>query len=211
MRLPWTVRQIGNDSGKDRIYIEDYACSFLENCRKEESLLPVRAALYGHALQKGENHIYVIYGVSHIAAELEQGRSQEQIREMFFSEYELIGYVNLYAGQTLFENPASQDSSGKAGFFIFYENNEAMQNYMISCNRRKQREQRELCAADEHAKEKVRGRRSRKRLQKEPIFLEALMLVILILLAATASLTIGDYTAMRDFVFTAARALQGMS
>ena len=46
------VRQIGNASGKDRIYIEDYACSFLENCRKEESLLPVRAALYGYALQK---------------------------------------------------------------------------------------------------------------------------------------------------------------
>ena len=53
MRLPWIVRQIGNASGKDRIYIEDYACSFLENCRKEESLLPVRAALYGYALQKG--------------------------------------------------------------------------------------------------------------------------------------------------------------
>lgn len=62
MRLPWIVRQIGNASGKDRIYIEDYACSFLENCRKEESLLPVRAALYGYALQKGESHIYLIYG-----------------------------------------------------------------------------------------------------------------------------------------------------
>ena len=111
MRLPWIVRQIGNASGKDRIYIEDYACSFLENCRKEESLLPVRAALYGYALQKGESHIYLIYGVSHIAAELQQGMSQEQIQEMFFSEYELIGYVNLYAGQTLFENPTSQDSS----------------------------------------------------------------------------------------------------
>ena len=139
MRLPWIVRQIGNASGKDRIYIEDYACSFLENCRKEESLLPVRAALYGYALQKEESHIYLIYGVSHIAAELQQGMSQEQIQEMFFSEYELIGYVNLYAGQTLFENPASQDSSGKAGFFIFYENNEAMQDYMIFCNKRKQR------------------------------------------------------------------------
>ena len=77
MRLPWIVRQIGNASGKDRIYIEDYACSFLENCRKEESLLPVRAALYGYALQKEESHIYLIYGVSHIAAELQQGMSQE--------------------------------------------------------------------------------------------------------------------------------------
>ena len=29
MRLPWIVRQIGNASGKDRIYIEDYVYTFL--------------------------------------------------------------------------------------------------------------------------------------------------------------------------------------
>ena len=71
--------------------------------------------------QNPELSLEEVQTTEHIAAELQQGMSQEQIQEMFFSEYELIGYVNLYAGQTLFENPASQDSSGKAGFFIFYE------------------------------------------------------------------------------------------
>lgn len=192
MHLPWIVRQIGNTSGKDRIYIEDYACSFLKNCKKEGVLLPVRAALYGYALQKGESHIYLIYGVSHIAADLQQGRSQEQIREMFFREYELIGYVNLYAGQTLFENPVFQDPSGKAGFFIFYENNEAMQNYMIFCSKRKQRIP-----------------ESGRKHGKWNVLFEFLLLGILILLTATASLTIGDYAAMWEFALTAARALQG--
>lgn len=209
MRLPWIVRQIGNASGKDRIYIEDYACSFLENCRKEESLLPVRAALYGYALQKGESHIYLIYGVSHIVAELQQGRSQEQIREMFFPEYELIGYVNLYAGQTMLENPASQDTSGKAGFFIFYENNEAMQNYMIFCNKRKQRmpeNHRSGVKEDKHLR--VKGESGRRQ-GKWTGFFQIFLLAVLILLTATASLAIGDYTAMREFALMAARALQG--
>ena len=209
MRLPWIVRQIGNASGKDRIYIEDYACSFLENCKKEESLLPVRAALYGYALQKGESHIYLIYGVSHIAAELQQGMSQEQIREMFFSEYELIGYVNLYAGQTLFKNPASQDSSGKSGFFIFYENNEAMQDYMIFCNKRKQRMQenhRSGVKEDKHLG--VKGESSRRQ-GKWTGFFSIFLLAVLILLTATASLAIGDYAAMREFALMAAKALQG--
>lgn len=209
MRLPWIVRQIGNASGKDRIYIEDYACSFLENCRKEESLLPVRVALYGYALQKGESHIYLIYGVSHIVAELQQGRSQEQIREMFFPEYELIGYVNLYAGQTMLENPASQDTSGKAGFFIFYENNEAMQNYMIFCNKRKQRiseNHRSGVKEDKHLR--VKGESGRRQ-GKWTGFFQIFLLAVLILLTATASLAIGDYTAMREFALMAARALQG--
>lgn len=209
MRLPWIVRQIGNASGKDRIYIEDYACSFLENCRSEEPLLPVRAALYGYALQKGESHIYLIYGVSHIAAELQQGRSQEQIREMFFPEYELIGYVNLYAGQTMFENPSSQDPSGKAGFFIFYENNEAMQNYMIFCNKRKQRMS-EGCRPGGRGQKHLEVKSESGRKQwKLGDFFEIFLLAVLILLTATASLTIGDYAAMREFALMAARALQG--
>ncbi|MEI3211077.1 MAG: hypothetical protein V8S42_01245 [Lachnospiraceae bacterium] len=62
---------------------------------------------------------YLIYGVSHIAAELQQGMSQQQIQEMFLSKYELIGYVNLYAGSTLFENPASQILPVKRDFLSF--------------------------------------------------------------------------------------------
>ena len=53
--------------------------------------------------QNPELSLEEVQTTEHIAAELQQGMSQEQIQEMFFSEYELIGYVNLYAGQTLFE------------------------------------------------------------------------------------------------------------
>ncbi|MDE6202538.1 MAG: hypothetical protein K2G19_03575 [Lachnospiraceae bacterium] len=65
--------------------------------------------------------------------ELECGRDEEQVRKEYFQEHELIGYVNIYSKNH--ELPGK-----KEGYYVFYEKNEAMQNYLLFCYQRKEKE-----------------------------------------------------------------------
>ena len=125
MRLPKVVRQMGKITGEDRVYLEDYAYTYLKGIKREKHGLPVRAALYGHAFRRENKNFYLIYGASCVMEELEYGRDQEEIKEMFFDSYDLIGYVNIYERQEIAE--------GKDGCYLFYETNEAMLNYRLVC------------------------------------------------------------------------------
>ncbi len=140
MQLPDIVKQIGKADEKERVYIEDYVYAYLHGLKSEtgsvgkaaggQGAFPVRAALFGHAFRKEGRKFYLIYGASSVIEELENGKNEEQIRKEYFGEYELIGYVNIYGG--------GQKMPGrKEGYYIFYEKNEPMQNYLLSCYERK--------------------------------------------------------------------------
>ena len=131
MRLPSVVKQMGKVTGESRVYIEDYVYTYLNELKKEKNSLPVRVALYGHAFCRENIHYYLIYGASGVVEEMENGRNQEEIGKQFFVGYSLIGYVNIYEKQNL---PGTEE-----GCYIFYESNEAMQNYMLSCFKRKKK------------------------------------------------------------------------
>lgn len=140
MQLPDIVKQIGKTDGKERVYIEDYVYAYLHGLKSGNGDLektvnvqrtfPVRVALFGHAFRKEERKFYLIYGASSVIEELENGKNEEQIRKEYFGEYELIGYVNIYGGGQ--KMPGRKD-----GYYIFYEKNESMQNYLLSCYERK--------------------------------------------------------------------------
>lgn len=126
MRLPEIVKEVGKTSEGNRVYVEDYVYTYLFKLKAEDRELPLRAALYGHVCKKGDKSIYLIYGAASVTNELLKGRDEEQVRKEFFEEYELIGYVNIYGSR--------QEWPGKKnGYYVFYETNEAMQNYLISC------------------------------------------------------------------------------
>lgn len=138
MQLPDIVKQIGKTDGKERVYIEDYVYTYLHEMGKKtgagdsektaggQRTFPMRAALFGHAFRKKEHKFYLIYGAANVIEELENGKSEEQIRKEYFAEYELIGYVNIYGG-------GQRMPGRKEGYYIFYEKNESMQNYLLSC------------------------------------------------------------------------------
>lgn len=141
MQLPDIVREIGKADEKERVYIEDYVYTYLhglgkggvgdsENTAGVQRAFPMRAALYGHAFKKEGQKYYLIYGAASVIEELQNGKSEEQVRKEYFAEYELVGYVNIYGGGQKMPGP-------KEGYYIFYEKNEPMQNYLLSCYGRK--------------------------------------------------------------------------
>lgn len=185
MQLPLIVRQMGKVTGENRVYVEDYVYTYLNELKKKEQGFPIRAALYGHAFSRQGVHFYLIYGASGIVGEMERGRNQEDIHKTFFHEYGLIGYVNLYPGQKL---PGTDE-----GCYIFYETNEAMQNYMISCYKNKGRI-------------KETGENPAFTYIKE--LLRKAFLGMMTVLSAAAITIINNYSCMYGFTMMAARALQ---
>lgn len=191
MRLPKVVRQMGKIAGEDRVYLEDYAYTYLKGIKREKHGLPVRAALYGHAFRRENKNFYLIYGASCVMEELEYGRDQEEIKKMFFDSYDLIGYVNIYERQEITE--------GKDGCYLFYESNEAMLNYMLVCYERRNR-------ADARIWESKMETKSNAGLFRR--LLQNILLGCAVIIAAASIAAIGDYSGMYGFTFTAARALQ---
>lgn len=183
MQLPEMVRLVGKINGEDRVYMEDYVYTYLHDLKQDWEKIPIRVALFGHVYQNTGRKFYMIYGAASVIDELANGRDEEQVRKEFFSEYELIGYVNIYG--------KNQEWPGKKnGYYIFYESNESMQNYLIACFKRKNRRN------DAIKKEPFSfGDTIRK------IFYGAG--IILLTLAVT---TINDYDKMQGFVEAAGRA-----
>ncbi len=132
MQLPEMVRLVGKINGEDRVYMEDYVYTYLHDLKLDQEKIPIRVALFGHVYCTEDRKIYMIYGAASVIEELEYGRDEEQVRKDFFEEYELIGYVNIFGKK--------QEWPGKKnGYYIFYEANEPMQNYLIARFERKKR------------------------------------------------------------------------
>lgn len=193
MQLPEIVKQVGKANGRERVYLEDYVYTYLRELKKEAGILPGRAALFGHVYHKNSCNFYMIYGAASVIGGLERGRGEEQVRKEFFEDYELIGYVNIYAKGR--EMPGK-----KEGCYIFYEKNEPMQNYLLSCYEQKNKEQ-------------GSGKKTRKSGRKggQPSSMKSTAkrffyggCVILLAIAVT---TINDYNKMHGFVEAAGRAV----
>ncbi|MCM1127922.1 MAG: hypothetical protein NC429_15810 [Lachnospiraceae bacterium] len=181
--MPEIVRRIGSVDEENRVYIEDYVYSYLNGLREKTDIFPLRAALFGHVIQKENSCCYMIYGASCVMEELEYGRDEEQVQKEFFEDYELIGYVNIT------KKKQAVPKDGK-GYFIFYESNEAMQNYLSFC----------------YAREK-RGRKKRA-CPKE--MLSQFFTLLCVLVLATAVCTVNDYDKMYGFLEMTAKAADRM-
>ena len=191
MRLPDIVKQVGTVRGESRVYIEDYAYTYLNRLKKERIRLPLRVALYGHAFSREEKQYYLIYGASNVVEEMEHGRNQERIQELFFPEYSLIGFVNIYDNKDM---PQTGD-----GCYVFYESNEAMQSYLVSCYKRRDR-------SGVRERELSPGRTGRFFLWTE--FFRKIGLLLLIAVTAAAVTAVDSYGKLHDFVQIAVRAIQ---
>lgn len=196
MRLPSVVKQMGKVTGENRVYIEDYAYTYLNELKKEKHGLPVRVALYGHAFKRENIHYYLIYGTSCVVEEMENGRDQEEIGKAFFEKYSLIGYVNIYD---------KQEMGAEEGCYIFYETNEAMQNYLLSCYKRRNKVKNEANVRKMSVKQKTGGSFTFSYIKE---ILRKMLLCFTVIIAALIAAIIGNYNCMYDFTMMAVRALQ---
>lgn len=198
MQLPDIVKQIGKADEKERVYIEDYVYTYLHGLGKKtgtenagkakgQRTFPMRVALFGHAFRKEERNFYLIYGAANVIEELENGKNEEQIRKEYFAEYELIGYVNIYGG--------GQKMPGrKEGYYIFYEKNESMQNYLLYCYGRRMKAP---------VRKEMKAGRIGNTIRR--FFYGGCIIVL-----AVAVTTINDYYKMHGFVEAADRAIAFM-
>lgn len=194
VKMPDIVRRIGYIDEQNRVYIEDYVYSYLNGLRAKADFFPLRAALFGHVIRKENASCYMIYGASCVVEELEYGRNEEQIRKEFFEDYELIGYVNIV------KNKQAVPEKGK-GYFIFYESNEAMQNYLSFCYERETKTKK---------KDKMSGNFTYSCQGKKRICVGNLTRQIFtltgVLILATAVCAVNDYDKMYGFVEMAGEA-----
>lgn len=181
--LPEPVRQTGPIKGDNRVYIEDYAYSFLRELKKQEKNVPMRVAMYGKAFRKEEGHVYLIYGVAPAEAEA----------HAFFRDYEMLGYINL----------CNLDNSreGQNGCFVFYETNAAMQEYLLSRNREGVPQEVAFFYKEETNSDKEKGRAS-----AIVRLIQKLLLSVALLLVVVAVTTINRYNDMCGFVIMVAKA-----
>ena len=200
MKLPEFVKRIGTAEGECRVYIEDYVYTYLNELREKKKIFPLRAALFGHVLKKEGKCIYFVYGAASVIDEMENGRDEEQVRREFFHDYDLIGYVNICKDKQLIPDK-------NKGYYIFYETNEAMQTYLVSCYKR------DNCQAQDRA-EALKSHRKRHRysmsncnLKLKGEMLRRFFYGVGILLLATAVTAINDYERMHGFTETACRAV----
>ena len=200
MKLPEFVKRIGTIEGESRVYVEDYVYTYLNELREKKDILPLRAVLFGHVCQKEGRSFYFVYGAACVIDEMQNGRDEEQVRKLFFDEYELIGYVNIRKDKQFMPEKSK-------GYYVFYETNEAMQNYLVSSYRSENKGQEQEEGASKRRRRKRACPSGAIRLKLSGEALRRFFYGFCVVLFATAVTSINDYERMHGFVEIVHRAV----
>lgn len=176
-RIPNNIRQIGEIQGNQKIYIEDYAYTYLCRIASEDSVKGRAAILLGQANWKdGKTYLFIKSAVAlhdievseeHFAFTKDVWKQIYEENKKFFPNQEIVGWflslpgcsMELHEGicKTHFNHfggnekvlmvmePLEKEEAfyryeeGKLtrqeGFYVYYEKNEPMQNFLIEQNK----------------------------------------------------------------------------
>lgn len=138
--------QIGTGSPNVKLYMEDYVHTFLERCQGKETCLA-----FGQQEEKGGIRYYLIYGV-------EKETDFRRGNFPYFQKLERIGKIEKKEADVRFWTVRGEEIQ-IGGYFIFYEQNEEMQAYMIA-----EREQnRPADVEEERVMEAINARREKRK------------------------------------------------
>lgn len=150
-QVPTKVQRIGNPGKVTALYIEDYVYTFLKQLlllKDDEMILDI----YGTQIKsQKKNHIIVTAAREHLLDEEELDDNEKNIREQsgvekeeyerdndFFSGLHRIGTIHMDTNRRNFQNGmlqlrlTNQSKQNMSGFYVFYDKNEPMQNYLIA-------------------------------------------------------------------------------
>lgn len=119
LKIPKNVMQIGTGSPNVKLYMEDYVHTFLERCQGKETCLA-----FGQQEEKDGIRYYLIYGV-------EKETDFRRGNFSYFQKLERIGKIEKKEAAVRFWTVRGEEIQ-IGGYFIFYEQNEEMQAYMIA-------------------------------------------------------------------------------
>ena len=149
--IPKNVMQIGQTDAHVKIYMEDYVHTFLERCGSGGACLA-----FGRKEESEGVSYYLIYGV-------EKKQDWDRGSFPYFKNLERIGEITGVNGEIRFKTVQGREIPIQ-GYFIFYEQNEDMQSYMIA-----ERENREAETQRERERvmEEVQLRREKRKQEAE--------------------------------------------
>ncbi len=106
----------GEKEEKYQLYVEDYVMSYLKNYGAGEG-----GKIFFYGKRERKNRKYYIYGA---------GRQREL---SCFAQYEPLDEIvcRLTTDMPVFLMKSEEETYELAGYYIFYQSNEAMQNYMV--------------------------------------------------------------------------------
>lgn len=146
LKIPKNVMQIGTGSPNVKLYMEDYVHTFLERCQGKETCLA-----FGQQEEKDGIRYYLIYGV-------EKETDFRHGNFPYFQKLERIGKIEKKEAAVRFWTVRGEEIQ-IGGYFIFYEQNEEMQAYMIA-----EREQsRPADVEEERVMEAINARREKRK------------------------------------------------
>ena len=146
LKIPKNVMQIGTGSPNVKLYMEDYVHTFLERCQGKETCLA-----FGQQEEKDGIRYYLIYGV-------EKETDFRRGNFSYFQKLERIGKIEKKEAAVRFWTVRGEEIQ-IGGYFIFYEQNEEMQAYMIA-----EREQSRPADEDEErVMEAINARREKRK------------------------------------------------
>lgn len=151
LQIPKNVMQIGEISAHTKIYMEDYVHTFVEKIRDAQTYL-----VFGRKEERNDVMIYLIYGV-------EKKTDWDRGSYPYFKKYDRLGTLERMDGKSVFK-PIRGSGIVLSGYFIFYEQNEDMQSYMIAA---RETEGMSLCGDTDKVIEEVAQRREARRQERE--------------------------------------------
>ena len=146
LKIPKNVMQIGTGSPNVKLYMEDYVHTFLERCQGKETCLA-----FGQQEEKDGIRYYLIYGV-------EKETDFRRGNFPYFQKLDRIGKIEKKGAAVRFWTVRGEEIP-IGGYFIFYEQNEEMQAYMVA-----EREQnRPAAVEEERVMEAISARREKRK------------------------------------------------
>ena len=142
-QLPKNIRQIGSPAGHTKVYIEDYVITFLNSLSMDKNTYVRGAILFGEKKQIGNDLVIFIRGAiegQNLELDLDETvfddvRLNDKIKKTHFENFPGEGKV-LYMmddleGEDAFYVFRGEDLSRQNGYYIYYEKNPMMQNYLV--------------------------------------------------------------------------------
>lgn len=151
IQIPKNVRQIGEIHSSHKIYVEDYVATFFRQLCRREGAGAGELVLYGQMERDEDNTYYFINGAGRKedaasfpgCTSLGQAflhNGPEQIRDLgeeaihqsggLDREY-LLCFIDSENGELTFESIRGNRRTSADGYYIFYDQNETMQNFLI--------------------------------------------------------------------------------
>lgn len=134
--IPVNARAVGTPMGMNVLYIEDYVHTFVKKIvRNDVEENGCEIFLYGYEFDEEEKHFFVVSGAYQHESRYDR---PEKIGAQFFPASHYLGIANIHSDGVSQMNMEIIQEGAKSivfkNFYIYYDQNEEMQNYLIEWN-----------------------------------------------------------------------------